>query len=193
MRACLRFSALLAGVDVPRPLRLRELFATLAEHDVRYVAIGGIAAVFHGSALATTDADICPDPDPTNLERLCAALRDMHARLRTPNDENGVDFDCHPVLLAQMQMVNLVTDFGNFDLSFRPAAFDAGYEDLIANASTVPLGGAEVIVASLDDVIRSKQTANRLKDQAALPHLYALRDEIATRETSKQPPQENTR
>jgi hypothetical protein len=36
-----------------------------------------------------------------------------------------------------------------------------------------------VKVASLDDVIRSKETANRLKDQRALPILYALRDELA--------------
>ena len=32
------------------------------------------------------------------------------------------------------------------------------------------------------DIIRSKETANRLKDQAALPHLYALEDEIAARD-----------
>ena len=39
-----------------------------------------------------------------------------------------------------------------------------------------------VRVAALDDIIRSKETANRLKDQAALPHLYALEDEIAARD-----------
>jgi hypothetical protein len=33
-------------------------------------------------------------------------------------------------------------------------------------------------VASLDDVIDSKQAANRAKDQAALPYLESLRDEL---------------
>jgi hypothetical protein len=36
-----------------------------------------------------------------------------------------------------------------------------------------------VKVASLSDIIVSKQTANCAKDNAALPLLYALEDEIA--------------
>jgi len=38
-----------------------------------------------------------------------------------------------------------------------------------------------VLVASLDDVIDSKQTANRAKDLAALPYLESLRDELRRR------------
>lgn len=162
------------------PLRPQELLATLAEHRVRYVLIGGLAAVLHGSAMVTVDADICPDPAPENLERLCAALRDMHARIRTAGDDDGVEFRCQPGLLLEMQMLNLRTDFGDFDLSFRPAAF-SGFDDLAVNAVDVPVAGVAVPVASLDDVIRSKETANRSKDHAALPQLYALRDEIARR------------
>ena len=44
---------------------------------------------------------------------------------------------------------------------------------------TFDIDGVPVRVAALRDIIRSKETANRLKDQAALPHLYALEDEIA--------------
>jgi hypothetical protein len=164
-----------------RPLRPPELFATLAEHRVRYVVIGGLAAVLHGSAVATVDADICPDPEPENLRRLCAALDDMHARIRTPDDDDGIDFRCEPGLLVQMKMLNLFTDFGAFDLSFSPAAFD-GYQDLVTHAVEISVAGVSVWVAALDDVILSKETANRPKDKAGLPHLYALRDEIAERE-----------
>jgi hypothetical protein len=164
-----------------RPLRPRELFATLAAHRVDYVVIGGLAAVLHGSAMVTVDADICPDPAPDNLQRLCDALREMHARIRTPDDDDGVEFRCEPLLLTKMRMLNMVTDFGDFDLSFTPAAFD-GYSDLVEHAVEVSVGGAAVMVAALDDVIRSKETADRPKDHAALPQLYALRDEIAARE-----------
>jgi len=38
-----------------------------------------------------------------------------------------------------------------------------------------------VSVARLDDIISSKEIADRAKDRAALPQLYALRDEIARR------------
>jgi hypothetical protein len=164
-----------------RPLRAKELLAMLAEHKVRYVLIGGMAAVLHGSALITADLDICPDPARDNLERLCNALRDVHARLRTATEPDGVEFECAPELLSRMQMLNMVTDFGAFDLSFRPAAFD-GYDDLASHAETMSVAGAAVTIASLDDVIRSKEAANRPKDLAALPQLYALRDEIARQE-----------
>ena len=80
-----------------------------------------------------------------------------------------------------MTMLKLTTDFGDFDLAFRPAGF-GGYDDLIEHALEYDLDGVVVVVAGLDDVIRSKEAANRGKDRAALPQLYALRDEIARRD-----------
>ena len=77
-----------------------------------------------------------------------------------------------------MKMVNLKTEFGDFDLSFEPAGF-SGYDELLRNAVEVPVAGTVATVASLDDVIRSKEIANRDKDRATLPVLYALQDEIA--------------
>ena len=64
------------------PLDADELFACLDRHGVRYVFIGGLAAVLHGSPLLTSDADICPARDPDNLIRLAAALDDLDARIR---------------------------------------------------------------------------------------------------------------
>ena len=78
-------------------------------------------------------------------------------------------------------MLNLETSAGQFDLAFDPAGV-GGYDALLAHAVTYEIDGLEVRVAALTDIIRSKQTANRLKDQAALRHLYALEDEIAARD-----------
>ena len=163
------------------PLRPHQIFATLAEHKVRYVVIGGLAAVLHGSSMMTNDVDICPDPANENLERLCAALRDMNTRIRTATEDDGVAFACEPGLLSRMQTLDLVTDFGNFDLWFSPAGF-ARYTEFIGHAQVLSIDGVAVPIAALDDVIRSKEAANREKDRAALPLLYALRDEIAARE-----------
>ncbi len=148
---------------------------------MRYVVIGGLAAVLHGSPTSTGDADICPERTPENLDRLAAALRDMHARIRTASDPEGFDFSIDRSFLGRMAMVNLVTDFGDFDISYQPAGF-SGYEELEPHALDVPIGGIVVQVASLADVIRSKETADRPKDHATLPVLRALRDEIAARE-----------
>jgi hypothetical protein len=164
-----------------KPLRPRELVATLEAHKVRYVIIGGLAAVLHGSPTVTGDADICPERSPENLERLAAALRELNARVRTSTEPDSLDFACDPAFLSRLKMVNLTTDFGDFDLSFEPAGF-TGYDELVIHAVDVPIGGMSAKVASLADVIRSKETANRAKDRATLPILYALQDEIAKRQ-----------
>jgi len=80
-------------------------------------------------------------------------------------------------------MVNLVTDLGELDLTFAPAGAAGGYEAWRAHATQeVAAEGLVVWVASLDDIIDSKQAANRPKDQMALPYLESLRDEIRRQE-----------
>ena len=41
----------------------------LGRHGVRYVVIGGLAAITHGAPIVTRDIDLCYDRDPWNLER----------------------------------------------------------------------------------------------------------------------------
>ena len=98
--------------------------------------------------------------------------------MRTASEPEGVVFTCDAEMLGRVRLLNLQTDAGQFDLAFEPSGF-TGYEDLAARAETFDIDGVPVRVAALRDIIRSKETANRLKDQAALPHLYALEDEIA--------------
>lgn len=73
-----------------------------------------------------------------------------------------------PASLARANVWNLTTLAGDFDISFRPTGTD-GYGDLVASAVVVDLGGHEVAVAALADVIRSKRAAGRAKDAATRP------------------------
>jgi hypothetical protein len=166
---------------VPEPLDPEQLFTTLARHGVEYVLIGGLAANLYGSPLVTNDADITPMRTRANLDRLAAALRDLDARIRTAAEPDGLAFACDAAFLERMKMVNLQTRAGEFDISFEPGGF-SGYEALAPNAVDFEIFGVHVQVAALHDIIRSKEAANRLKDQAALPVLYALEDEIAAAE-----------
>jgi hypothetical protein len=161
-------------------LQPEELFAVLDRHQVEYVLIGGLAAVLHGSPLPTVDADICPARDPNNVERLAAALQELEARLRTPDAPEGVPFPIEPAFLGQLETVNLVTRRGDLDVAFKPAG-TAGFDDLRRAAQSITIGSLTVRVASLDDVIRSKEAANRAKDRRALPMLRQLREEIRKR------------
>ena len=163
---------------MPKPLQPEKLFQVLAHHRVDYVLIGGLAATLHGSSALTNDADICPDPSPENRELLAAALRDMRARVRTEAEADGVRFSVDADFLWRTQLVNLTTRYGDFDIAFQPAG-SSGYEDLVGDAIELEIDGTVVRVASLADIIRSKEIANRPKDRATLPILYALQDEIA--------------
>jgi hypothetical protein len=49
---------------------------------VRYVLIGGLAAIAQGSPLVTQDIEICYAREPADLEWLAAALAEVHAELR---------------------------------------------------------------------------------------------------------------
>lgn len=153
---------------------------TLARHGVDFVVIGGLAGVLHGSPATTNDADIVPRRDHDNLDRLAAALRELHALIRTDAVPEGLSFDCSADFLDHVELVNLQTDAGDLDVTHRPAG-SAGYDELAVNAVVYPVGAFDIKVASLDDVIRSKRVANRDKDRLTLPILEALRDEIDAR------------
>jgi len=153
----------------------------LNEEGVDYVVVGGFAAVVHGSSLPTRDIDIVPSRLPENLDRLGRALHRMGAQLRTDGDPVPAPLD-GPFLANMPMMLNLVTDFGEMDLTFVPAGRAGGYDGWRVSATREELSeGLTVQIAALDDIIDSKRAANRPKDQRSLPYLESLRDQLRDR------------
>ncbi len=71
---------------------IKDVFASFDSHDVRYVVIGGIAAILHGVPRTTLDVDILIDPTPENARRLLEALTQAGlgtASLTTPEEVLG--------------------------------------------------------------------------------------------------------
>lgn len=56
--------------------RLQDVFKCCQDHEVRYVVMGGIAAVLYGVPRATFDLDILIEASADNASRLLAALLD---------------------------------------------------------------------------------------------------------------------
>jgi hypothetical protein len=163
-------------------LRPREMFRVLGVHGVKYVVIGNLGATLHGSPLMTRDLDICPSREEDNLAVLAAALNDMTARIRAADAPEGIPFACDAAFLRQMRMVNLTTRFGDLDIAFEPAG-TGGYEELRPRAVRVELqDGLVTEIASLEDIIRSKEAANREKDRIVLPTLRLLLETIRNRD-----------
>jgi hypothetical protein len=159
---------------MPEPeFRPELLLGVLTRHEVRYVLIGGFAAVIHGSPYVTTDVDIVPDTDDENLGRLSAALDELNARVWTPDDPDGLPLDHDAGSLTAVRVWNLVTDHGRLDVTFEPSG-TTGYRDVERDTVRLVILGTEVDVASLADVIRSKEAAGREKDRLVLPVLRRI-------------------
>jgi hypothetical protein len=153
--------------------RPQEILAVLDRHGVRYVLVGGLAAVLHGAAHVTTDVDVVPQDAPGNLERLSAALHELDARIRVAGEPDGIPFDHAADSLARVRTWNLQTSRGDLDITFEPSG-TRGYDDLRRDVVTMRVRGIDVPVASLADVIRSKEAAGRERDRAVLPGLREL-------------------
>ena len=161
---------------------LSRIADALARHQVDYLLVGGVAARAHGADRLTYDVDCLPARTEGNLDRLAMAMRDLHARLRVEglSDEEAERLPVHVSgsTLARLEISTWRTDAGDFDVL---AGIPDGrgrrlsYADLTARAADLELDGTIVRVAALDDVIASKEWADRPKDRAALDELRALR------------------
>ena len=145
----------------------------LVVHRVDFVVIGGIAARLWGSAMITRDLDICYARAPANLERLAAALQQVHARLRGVKD---VPFRLDARTLGAGDSFTFTSDVGDLDCLGTPTG-TGGYDDLKADAEQIDVDGLKIWVTSLADLMDMKRAAGRNKDLQALEHLGALRDE----------------
>ena len=150
----------------------------LREHGVDFVCIGGTAAVLQGANYVTFDLDVCPEENADNLTRLSSALSALNARVRVEGIDEGFAFAHDGASLARARMWNLLTDAGDLDICFVPAG-TTGYDDLVRAAVPMELDDQTILVASLDDIIRSKRAADRDKDRLALPVLEEIRDRLS--------------
>jgi hypothetical protein len=149
----------MAAFEYRQAEELREVFA---KWGVRYLFIGKSGAILLGFPDTTQDVDIFPLRSPENGRALVEALREIGFSLSDQQAEEiiqGKDF---------IQLKNGPFDI---DLVFAP--------DGIENFSEAWQRHVEVEgfpVCHPDDIITSKQSANRVKDRESLPRLIAFRD-----------------
>jgi hypothetical protein len=155
----------------------------LERHGVEYVVVGGIAAQAHGATRATNDLDCVPRSTVENLQRLAVAMRQLGARLRvggmSDDEARQLPVVLDAEMLARLRVSTWVTDAGLFDVLMDIPAPDGGrraYTDLVLRSDQRRASGVHVVVrvASLRDIIESKEAAGRGKDVEALQELRTL-------------------
>jgi len=165
-----------------RPQRILEV---LAKHDVEFILIGGVATSLLGAPFLTEDVDVVPALKTSNLDRLAVALVDLDAVLRDADHPEGIRLDLSGRVLKKaipdFGFLRFDTKFGYLDIIYKPAG-SKGFGELARSATEEDTGSAVVRVASLEDIIRSKQALGRDKD---LSHLPTLRRLLELREESE--------
>lgn len=129
--------------------RLKGVFRSFEEREVKYVVIGGIAAVLHGVPRATFDLDILVEATPDNAVRLLEALSAAGlgtAALTTPEDVLA-----HEITVFQ-DWVRIDVQTSTPGLRFR---------DAWQRRVTMEYEGQRFFVASRADLIASKRAAGR--------------------------------
>lgn len=156
--------------DGPRLFRPAPMLEALEAEGARYIVIGGTAAAIGGANFVTFDLDITPARDVGNLDRVAAALRRLNARVYDMPEEAEAAFELDGETLASGSTWKFITDHGELDITFDPDG-TRGFKDLERGAVKTKIHGLEILVASLEDVIRSKEAANSPRDRVVLPDL----------------------
>lgn len=152
------------------PLRLGELLEKLAEAGVRFVLVGGLAVNAWGYLRSTRDIDMVPAPDRENLERLADLLASLGGRVETPQGRLGLDAIATFLRAGDRTLVS--TDLGPVDvLQGHPQV--PRYAALESGAQRVEVGGASVLVCSLEVLLEMKRASDRLRDRDDLEALEA--------------------
>ena len=151
-------------------LGLGELLERLAEADVRFVLVGGLAVNAWGYLRSTRDIDMVPAPDRENLERLADLLASVGGRVETP--QGRLESSAISTFLRAGDRTLVSTDLGPVDvLQGHPQV--PRYADLEHGAQEVEIGGASVLVCSLEALLEMKRGSDRLRDRDDVEALEA--------------------
>lgn len=132
--------------------RLQAVFASLQKHRVKYLVVGGIAAVLHGVPRATFDLDMLIEASGDNAGRLLEAL--LEAQLATAELITAEE------LLAQE--ITIFNDRVRIDVQTRTPGLD--FEQAWGRRETMSYQGQVFYVVSREDLLASKRAAGREVD-----------------------------
>ena len=145
-----------------------EIRDALRLHGVRYLFIGKSGAILHGYPDTTQDADLFVEKTRANGVALVAALRGLGFEI---GEQQAAD------IVTGKDFVQLKNGPFDVDLVFAPDGIER-FGD--AYARRVEIEGFPV--CSMDDIIESKASANRVRDRESLPRLRAFRDYLRQRD-----------
>ena len=138
--------------------RYRDVFRCLNARDVRYLVIGGIAAIVHGVPRMTFDLDILIEATPHNAQRLLDAFLDAGLGTAALTTADG--------LLAKE--ITIFKDRVRIDVQTQTPGLV--FADAWSRREVIEHEGQEVCLVSRQDLIASKLAAGREGALADVSH-----------------------
>jgi predicted nucleotidyltransferase len=146
---------------------LAEVAARLRDARLEAVLIGNAAAALQGAPVTTVDFDFFFRRTSRNLDKLKTFARLLGATILRP-------------YYPASELFRVVRESDGLQVDFMGAIHGlTSFEGVRDRASTIVVGGTDLLVASLDDVIRSKRAARRPRDRAVLDILEKAREEAS--------------
>ena len=136
-----------------------EILTFLVKSGVRFVAIGGAAAQYHGVERPRDDLDILLEPSPDNAALFVGALQH-----RFPELAATVERIALPALRIRLGAIDILTSAAGLETS---EAIDA--------ALLVCFDGGMVPVLSMAHLLATKQARGDAKDHSDVAALRSLR------------------
>ncbi|MCX7048254.1 MAG: nucleotidyltransferase [Candidatus Sumerlaeota bacterium] len=129
-----------------------KVFRSLNSREVRYVTVGGIAAILHGVPRATFDLDILIENSLENARRLLEALE-------------AIGFGTTALVKPEEVASNVGTIFKDFvRVDVLTSIPGVTFDEAWAEKTIMEFQGQQFFVLSRRHVIASKKAAGRPKD-----------------------------
>jgi hypothetical protein len=156
-----------------------DLFRALANYEVRYLLVGGLAMNLHGVPRMTMDVDIVLALDQGNLEAFFAACAELQLQPAVPTPLGDL---LNPASRRAWQTEKHMVAFPlrapdasspTVDVLIDPPL---DIERAIDRAEQRQVGDVMVTVAAVEDMIQMKVRAGRAQDLADVVHLRRLQE-----------------
>jgi hypothetical protein len=143
---------------------LSAILEGLLKADIKFILVGGLAAVIQGAPVTTMDVDIVHNRSSENISKLIAFLKSIDATYRRPDDRVITPNEGN---ISGMGHFLFTTRFGPLDVL---AFIEHGrtYEDLLEQTVEIEFKGHIIRVLNLKALVELKRTSRDPKDKQRL-------------------------
>lgn len=145
-----------------------KLLVLLADAEVAFIVVGGVAVSFQGYVRLTEDVDLLIHETPENIRKLLERLANYgegYAKELSANDFTDEEGAIRIVEVTEQCQIDIFTRMGG-----------KKYPDVIADADTFDVAGREIAVASKNSLIGWKSKSVREKDKFDAMALQQLQE-----------------